>query len=339
MNDNKNAMNKNINQNEIISKNKKLFLQTFKQYLNNYPASSQYKKNKKNFEINNSKKEEDKKIKINNILKTNNLFPLNKNDKKKILLSKEIINKNEKAHEDNLKKIKELEKILQELQTNSDALSKNLDQLNKEELQLKNDLKEKDEQEKNLTQELDNIKNINEQKNKEYLDLIQSNNIQGSIPNNNNINNNNHNNNNLQNEENIDDINNSEENINEENYNHGLNRIMLEPLLGQEIGDESGENNEFLPFPNFLEIPNLKELNEDLGPPMTFKQIEKLPVGKYPRKDIYDEKCILCRFNICFNDSITKLVQCQHIFHSECLGNFLINKQASKCPICKVSLI
>ena len=81
------------------------------------------------------------------------------------------------------------------------------------------------------------------------------------------------------------------------------------------------------------------ELNEDFGPPMTFNQIEALPVEKYPRRDEYDEKCILCGFNLCYNDSITKLQQCQHTFHKECLGNFLISRQASKCPNCKISLI
>ena len=46
-------------------------------------------------------------------------------------------------------------------------------------------------------------------------------------------------------------------------------------------------------------------LNDDLGPPMTYQQIEALQVEKYPKKDNYDEKCILCGFNLYYNDSIT----------------------------------
>ena len=66
------------------------------------------------------------------------------------------------------------------------------------------------------------------------------------------------------------------------------------------------------------------------------EQIEALPSEKYPQKDAYDEKCILCGFNLCYK--INKLEQCQHIFHKECFGNFLIHWQAFNCPIWKASL-
>ena len=72
---------------------------------------------------------------------------------------------------------------------------------------------------------------------------------------------------------------------------------------------------------------------------MSFDQIDNLPIINYPKKEIYDEKCGLCEFILCFNDRVTRLEKCQHIFHIECLGNFLVHKKASKCPICKSSLI
>ena len=115
--------------------------------------------------------------------------------------------------------------------------------------------------------------------------------------------------------------------------------------LEKDIFDDTKKllNNSFLFNDNrnarLLNYDQIELLNEDLGPPMSMEQIEALPMEKYPKKDIYDEKCILCGFNIYYNDSITKLQQCQHIFHKECFSNFLIHKQASKCPICKISLI
>ena len=47
---------------------------------------------------------------------------------------------------------------------------------------------------------------------------------------------------------------------------------------------------------------------------MTMELIESLPMDKYPKKDTYKEKFILCGFNLYYNDSITKFQQSQHIF-------------------------
>ena len=77
----------------------------------------------------------------------------------------------------------------------------------------------------------------------------------------------------------------------------------------------------------------------DFGEAMTFQQIDNLPIINYPKKENNDEKCPLCEFPFYFNDRVTKLENCPHIFHKECLGNFLMHKKASKCPVCKVSII
>ena len=169
-------------------------------------------------------------------------------------------------------------------------------------------------------------------------------------------NNNPFNNNNRPRIENVNINNNSNNNIqnnnnNSERSNNGEDQMSINELLNRVLRIQRqvrGENNEEERGNNIDSIQQSinnsvleenPELGENLGPPMTFAQIDALPVEKYPKKEIYDEKCVICSFNLCYNDSVTKLQQCQHTFHKECLGNFLIRKQGSKCPICKVSLI
>ena len=336
MNEEKNSPNKNIVQNELVTKNKRLFLSSFKP-INNIQVTTQFRNCNRRYFDKNEQKEEEKKVKgkIMNInLMSTNLLRLNNASKKIISQSKEKINKNIKEHEENLKKIRELEKIIEELNKNDVSLENEINKLKTEENNLQKDLNTKEEEEKELNDELNNLKNINDEKNREYLHLMQSNQERQIGNNNNNANSNN--------------IPNQGNNNNPIRNNTHLNRMEITELLNNYLrirGNAHEENNEEnvnnISEDKSINYSNLEindELGEDLGPPMTFIQIDALPVEKYPRRDTYDEKCILCGFNLCYNDSITKL-QCQHIFHKECLGNFLINRQASKCPSCKVSLI
>ena len=61
--------------------------------------------------------------------------------------------------------MKELQKILEDLKKNI-SLSNEINKLSNDENNLKNDLQKKDDEEKELTTELDNLKNINEEKNR-----------------------------------------------------------------------------------------------------------------------------------------------------------------------------
>ena len=316
MKEQKNSPNKNIVQNDLINKNKRLILPINKPS-NNIQVSSQFRVC--------NRKIEQKNINLNNI----NIFRLNSAAKNIVSISQEKINKRQKEHEENLKKMKEYEKIIEELNKNNNSLSNEIDNLEKEKENLNIDLQEKEDEENELNEELDYLKDINDERNREYLQLMQSNHHQQ----NNNINNN--------------GLNNNEKNNNiivEENQSVSNLFGNLMRLGGQEIGENNnGErhnnNNSGEKSINDSNVDLIGEFGEDLGPAMTFSQIDALPVGKYPKKDTYDEKCILCGFNFCYNDSITKLAQCQHIFHKECLGNFLLHRLASKCPICKISLI
>jgi hypothetical protein len=327
---------KSIDKNELESNKKRLFIEHVKP-MNNIHVNPQFRiYNKRVIEHNNGNQEEPKKIvdkffNINNI-KTKNYFIKKNYDS----LSNEKVQKNQILHQDNLKKLKNYEKLLDELEKKYISLSNDIDQLENEEDSLKNDLKTKEDEEKELNTELENIKNLNDEKNRELLHLMNTN-IQQQ---NERLNNNNNNNNNSVN-------NNSQPNNNSNNHqenhisiNDLLNRVLAMQRSDYEENNEEGENNNIMQQSiNNSIIDDNGEYGKDLGPPMPFEQIDSLPVEKYPKKDTYEEKCVLCKFNFCYNDSITKLAQCQHIFHKECLGNFLIRKQGSKCPICKVSLI
>ena len=138
--------------------------------------------------------------------------------------------------------------------------------------------------------------------------------------------------------------------INNHNSNQNLN-INPQPInlsnnfqINPEINNNNENFNIYQQANNIGSSLNLIKstfLNdeEDFGEPMTFQQIDNLPVINYPKKEIYDEKCSLCEFPLCFNDHVTKLDKCQHIFHRECIANFLMHNKASKCPVCKESII
>ena len=326
------TLKKNLLEDDSFSKNKRIIFQT-KFNPNNLQLSSQFRtNNKRYFEQNNEQKEEENKSKQkDNTFYNSTKYPIYKLSNDAL---KKNISKNKKAHENNLKKIEEYEKQLKELGNKNNLLSKDINELQKKEGNLKNELKSKEDEEKELNTELNNLKNINEEKKNEVINLMNSNHINNnnSLNNNtqiNNINMNNPQNNSIE-----------QRNINQNEQvpiNNALNRLM--PIQRQIIG-----NNEEIGNPiddsinNSLNMAFLGGFDEDLGPPMTFQQIDALPFERYPSKDS-QEKCLLCGFPFCFNDNIIKLVQCQHIFHKVCLENFLINRQASKCPQCKASLI
>ena len=89
---------------------------------------------------------------------------------------------------------------------------------------------------------------------------------------------------------------------------------------------------------NIFNLNNQNNLNEnDTG--LTMEQLLNLPNSKYNKVDNNSEKCNICGFVFCYNDTISKLDRCRHIFHRECLFNYLQNRTSSKCPICKVRII
>ena len=75
------------------------------------------------------------------------------------------------------------------------------------------------------------------------------------------------------------------------------------------------------------------------GNAMTDEQIQALPISYYPRNNNTNECCIICGFPFCYNDVIIKINRCNHIFHKACLINSLTVTRSSICPICRNSII
>ena len=269
----------NKNKIDLISKNKRLILESKKPF-NNIQISSQFRVRNKRYSINKNDEDEKKsKQKISNI----NIFRLNSASKNNniVSLSQERTRKNIKEHEDNQKKIKELEKLLEELNKNKNDLSNEIDKLKNEGNKLQNDLNKKEDEEKGLNEELEELKNINDDKNREYLNLHQLNQQRMNDRNNNLIRR--ENNNNINGEhESMSDIFNSFLRLREQinNQNNENNEGEVEGGRGQ---------NNINPGESSINESNIEiGEDEDLGPPMNLNQIDGLPAGKYPKKEKYE---------------------------------------------------
>lgn len=238
-------------------------------------------------------------------------------------------------HEYNLKVIEELQNNLEKVEKENDLIFQEILKLKEQ----KNDLlktydKLRDDIE-NEKDELEELKDINDSKNREYLQLMHL--RHQNIMNNPNIESDDSNGNN-----NININNNNNDN---EGPGGPLNRFTLGDIMDGllSISRIRGENREGgmtgerignSPFMIFRSNEN----NED-GPPMSYSQLQALPSSNYPRYNNNNEKCVICGFDFCYNDVVTKLVKCNHIFHKPCLVNRLSARQSSKCPTCKVSII
>ena len=127
MKEQKISPNKNIPQNDLLSKNKRLILPSNKPP-NNLQVSSQFRVCNRKIDTN----EEEIKFKQKN--------------KNIVSISQEKINKRQKEHDVNLKKMKELEKLIEELNKENNALASDIDNLEKEKEKLNKDLEEKDDE-------------------------------------------------------------------------------------------------------------------------------------------------------------------------------------------------
>ena len=251
--------------------------------------------------------------------KQNNIEDINK-DNNKDNTQKNKINeppelsdtqkKNKIIHENNLKVIQLLQKQLNDLETENNSILSEMNNLKEAENNLMEEYNKINEDIEKEQEKFENLKVINDSKNKEYLHLLHLKNQQTQNQENNSINTN--------------SINNTEsenEHQNEDPLSHFTLGEVMESLLRVSRIERERENN----------------LNLD-GPPLTQHQIDSIPSFNYPRQGNNDEKCVICGFDFCYNDFVSKL-KCRHMFHKSCLANRLIARQASKCPICKVSII
>ena len=274
------------------------------------------------YESNKKSNKNPTKIFLKSSLKENQI----KENQKEISLESK---KNKEIHEKKLKEIQRLEKELNNIEKQNELTSKELYSL-----KIKyNNLTEKEEKINNEVEtenrELEQLKEINITKNREYRHLLQLRNRQ--INNNTYNNNNNDTNQNITSNRNDTNSNNENENVREDELLNGLNFLLTISRIRRSI-DEEGRNES-----SINEILNNRH-NNDEGPPMTYNQLQALPSSIYSNRNNSSEKCIICGFDFCYNDEITKL-RCEHTFHKNCLVNRLRARNSSKCPTCKTSVI
>ena len=221
-------------------------------------------------------------------------------------------NINQILHENYLKEIEFLKNDLEELDKENESvteqlLSEKLSQINLE--QKYNKINDKYIKESHALNEL---KEINEAKNYQFQQLNRIRQQQLNDLNEHNENNSNNNDNGL---------NNLEEVVT------GINFLLNVSRFRRPMDDE---------VDNSVVITNSN--NDEEGPPMTQEQLDSLPCSLYPRHNVLNEKCIICEFDFCYNDTVIKL-RCDHKFHKNCLINRLTARNSSKCPTCKASII
>ena len=256
-----------------------------------------------------------KPIKI--FLKTSSTNNITNNPEEKNI-NKENSNKygekniNQILHENYLKEIEFLKNDLEELDKENESvteqlLSEKLSQINLE--QKYNKINDKYIKESHALNEL---KEINEAKNYQFQQLNRIRQQQLNDLNEHNENNSNNNDNGL---------NNLEEVVT------GINFLLNISRFRRPMDDE---------VDNSVVITNSN--NDEEGPPMTQEQLDSLPCSLYPRHNVLNEKCVICEFDFCYNDTVIKL-RCDHKFHKNCLINRLTARNSSKCPTCKASII
>ena len=221
-------------------------------------------------------------------------------------------NFNQILHENYLKEIEFLKNDLEELDKENESvteqlLSEKLSQINLE--QKYNKINDKYIKESHALNEL---KEINEAKNYQFQQLNRIRQQQLNDLNEHNENNSNNNDNGL---------NNLEEVVT------GINFLLNISRFRRPMDDE---------VDNSVVITNSN--NDEEGPPMTQEQLDSLPCSLYPRHNVLNEKCVICEFDFCYNDTVIKL-RCDHKFHKNCLINRLTARNSSKCPTCKASII
>ena len=256
-------------------------------------------------------------------------IPEKKEEEKKIQ-PKEIDPEKEKQprkdkiiHENNLTVIQMIQEELDKLEKENDLLNNEYEQIKQEEKDL---IERFDQINKEIDEEtgnLEELKDINEEKNGQYLRLSHMRHQLIMQQEGNNYNNNSNNN--------------TQERRERERPGEVLNHFTLGEVMDGilNITNINGESNQPSQFP-FIFIPRA-EVNEE-GPPMSYQQLQALPSYNYQGRNSKD-KCNICDFDLCYNDLVTTLSKCNHTFHKNCLVNRLSTRRSSKCPNCKVSII
>jgi hypothetical protein len=113
-----------------------------------------------------------------------------------------------------------------------------------------------------------------------------------------------------------------------------LNEALQEEFAIQAVNQQIID--ELCPNPDNMTYEQLLQLEDDLGnvsKGLNAQQFEKLPITKY-KKEKYSEnfQCIICMEEFNEKEKV-KLLPCGHIFHPNCIKEWLMKQKS--CPFCK----
>lgn len=116
---------------------------------------------------------------------------------------------------------------------------------------------------------------------------------------------------------------------------------FLETLLLSQILNsvEDNENNgDIVSNIDNMTYEELLELEEKIGnvsKGLDNIQIKNIPIDLYKKGKYNNDKCIICQYEYKLREKV-KLLPCKHIFHPECIDEWLKNEK--KCPFCKTEV-
>lgn len=85
-------------------------------------------------------------------------------------------------------------------------------------------------------------------------------------------------------------------------------------------------NNEYTPTDTLDDVKVVLTTDE-------FNKLDQLEVSKEKLQDYINKECNVCIESYKEHEKVTRL-PCQHIFHEECIKNWLCNENV-KCPVCR----
>ena len=117
-------------------------------------------------------------------------------------------------------------------------------------------------------------------------------------------------------------------------------QLMIDFLrnLHQNAINELNRNSLHRFFDRLVFLSRMRSQNNNLSP-MSDQQLQVLPISNYRNRNNTSEKCIICGFPFCYNDTVIRLRRCNHLFHKACLINTLTISRTSICPTCRISIV
>ena len=113
-----------------------------------------------------------------------------------------------------------------------------------------------------------------------------------------------------------------------------LETLLLSQMLNS-VHEDSEINGDVVANIDNMTYEELLELEEKIGnvsKGLDNVQIKNLPIDLYKKGKYNNDKCIICQYEYKFREKV-KLLPCKHIFHPECIDEWLKNEK--KCPFCK----